>query len=405
MNKKGFKSLMGGSNNSSPLLVSNIEPITVRVKDIILDETHPEFVNMGGWSSIGTIFYEDIKSFSLSTPLNDLNSAKPYFSNLKNYPLVNEVVVLINSTLPGNLENLSKNSQKYYLGSVNIWNNSHHNAYPNLFNEPTPNINNKATLPNNTNNNSDGNQPGINLNTSGKFKTFKELTNVNPLLPFAGDNILEGRFGNSIRIGSTVKNNKNFWSTQGSEGSPIIILRNGQHPTNISSWVNIVEDINKDNSIVCLTSTQSIPILVSNANYSALNNQPKSITRYNKPQIIFNSDRIILNSKEDSILLSSNKSISLSSNQDIGLSNNTQISLSSSSIKLGSKNANQSVILGNKFISQFEQLLISLETLCKAIEAEPLLGIAPIAATATSEIIKNIKSQLEANLSKTVKTI
>ena len=29
----------------------------VRVVDIILDETHPEFINLGGWDSLGTIFY------------------------------------------------------------------------------------------------------------------------------------------------------------------------------------------------------------------------------------------------------------------------------------------------------------------------------------------------------------
>ena len=405
MNKKGFKSLMGGSNNGSTSVFERDKHlITVRVKDIILDETHPEFINQGGWSSIGTIFYEEIKDFSINLPLNNYSTAKPYFSNIKNYPLVNEIVVLLQSSIPENLENLSNNSQKYYIGSVNIWNNSHHNAYPNFFKPETSNINNKNLL-DGVGPNINEEFPVINLNTSGKHKTFKESTSINPLLPFAGDNILEGRFGNSIRIGSTTKNNKNFWSQSGNEGDPIIIFRNGQHPTSIESWVNIVEDINKDNSIICLTSFQSIPLLTSNINYSALKSQPLAINRFNKPQILLNSERIVLNSKEDSILLSSNKSISLSSNQDIGLSNNTQISLSSPSIKLGNKNATQSIILGDKFIFQFEQLLTSLEILCKAIEAEPTLNLASVAATATSEIIKNIKSQLESNLSKTVKTI
>ena len=45
--------------------------------------------------------------------------------------------------------------------------------------------------------------------------------NIHPILPFAGDKIVEGRFGNSIRLGSTATTDgeiKNNWSEGSDEG-------------------------------------------------------------------------------------------------------------------------------------------------------------------------------------------
>jgi hypothetical protein len=61
-------------------------------------------------------------------------------------------------------------------------------------------------------------------NLSEQILKFKKLTglineentiNIHPLLPYEGDMLYEGRFGNSIRFGSTVKNSSipNPWST------------------------------------------------------------------------------------------------------------------------------------------------------------------------------------------------
>ena len=49
--------------------------------------------------------------------------------------------------------------------------------------------------------------------------------NTKNMLPFEGDMILEGRFGNSIRFGSSTPKGKNNWSENDSEGDPITILR------------------------------------------------------------------------------------------------------------------------------------------------------------------------------------
>ena len=87
-----FKS-SNGSNNQNLIDEVNQKFIYARVVDIILDDTHPKFEELGGWSSIGTVFYLDIEVNNNDVRLS--NIAKPLLPNLKNYPLVNEIVYLI----------------------------------------------------------------------------------------------------------------------------------------------------------------------------------------------------------------------------------------------------------------------------------------------------------------------
>jgi hypothetical protein len=93
--------------------------------------------------------------------------------------------------------------------------------------------------------------------------TFNDNNTIKnqPLLPYEGDIIYEGRFGNSIRLGATVKNANlaNTWSTEGTNGDPITIIRNGQgQPVDSDPFATTIEDINKDDSSIYLTSNQKI---------------------------------------------------------------------------------------------------------------------------------------------------
>ena len=62
---------------------------------------------------------------------------------------------------------------------------------------------------------------------------FTERLDIQPLLPFEGDTIIEGRFGNSIRFGATaiekeeLPEEQSAYSTKGETGDPITIIRNG----------------------------------------------------------------------------------------------------------------------------------------------------------------------------------
>ena len=73
--------------------------------------------------------------------------------------------------------------------------------------------------------------------------------------------MFEGRYGQSIRFGSTISGSHqpNNWSNEGERGNPITIIRNGQteDPTK-ASFEHILEDVNEDNSSIYLCSNQQI---------------------------------------------------------------------------------------------------------------------------------------------------
>ena len=146
-------------------------------------------------------------------------------------------------------------------------------------------------------------------------RTFIERSNIKPLQSFEGDIIYEGRWGQSLRFGSTVNNSSisNPWSSAGTDGDPITILRNNQYDDGLDPWIPQVENINVEQSSIYLTSTQKIPINVASKNYSSFIEglEPISPEEYSGEQIILNSGRILFNSKSDDILLSSADSINL----------------------------------------------------------------------------------------------
>jgi len=149
-NKYGFSSINQQLNvNTTPdttlknqvdLLSQNI--ISARVTDIILDSNYPNFFDLGGWNAVGTIFFESVGGASLDS--NSNNTALPLLPYLKNYPLVNELVLLFQ--LPDtNIGDNNNTVRYYYLNPIALWNNQHMNGYPNLLKKtPTQSTQNKS---------------------------------------------------------------------------------------------------------------------------------------------------------------------------------------------------------------------------------------------------------------------
>ena len=239
-----FGTKSGGGSTSKKEFTS------VRVVDIILDINHPKATSLGGVDAIGTIFYGDIISKKGIDNSESLPTAKPLFSYQKYLPLINEIVLLTEITI--DKDNKSKEKLKLYLPNINIWNSPHHNAMP--LTEYFKNGNNGylSTQDGFTRTSQDNS-----LNISfGDY--FQEKDFIKPLRPFEGDNILEGRFGNTIRLGSTSKP-LNPWSQNGENSDPIIIIRNGQYNNiNDDTFNPNIEDINNDDSSIYLTSNQNV---------------------------------------------------------------------------------------------------------------------------------------------------
>lgn len=243
------------------------EILIARVTKVILNEINKEgkidkdFLTSGGWGSIGSIKFNILYENSNPGGVN-VNKlvARPLFPNVKNYPLVGEIVLLVMG--PSNRLNDSTGEKDYYyISPVNLWNSQHHNAFPDLsdynkvIQEVSGNYNNAEA---GATNQEDADIPEYPLG-----ETFKQKSDRKPLLPFEGDVIMEGRWGQSIRFGSTVTElpNVSNWSTSGNDGDPITLIRNGQGTVDVKEgWVPVVESISTNNSSIYLTSTQVIPI-------------------------------------------------------------------------------------------------------------------------------------------------
>jgi hypothetical protein len=374
----------------------------VRVLSIVLDETHPRFKELGEWNGLGIIEYEDVIN---PLPSPSLPIARPLTGNFKNLPLINEVVYII--ALPDTeIESISSNTIEYYINIVSLWNHPHHNAFPTTPNALPPTQQKDYTQT------EAGNVRRVTDQSTEIFlgKTFIERSNIHPLLPFEGDIIYEGRWGNSIRVGSTVKDSINNWSSVGTNGDPILIIRNGQGVQTEEGWVPTLEDINNDDSSIYSTSTQKIPLKASSTNYDSYKTAPTSPDQYAGKQILINSGRLVFNSTVDHILFSSKKSINLNAVEEVNIDTPT-VTFSSGKMFLGSKNATEPLLLGNQTVTLLDQLLVNLQsfmTICSTLVSTPPgtpLGPLNIVSGQMSTILNGLQQNLNSIKSKNNFTI
>jgi len=360
----------------------------VRVLSIVLDETHPRFKELGEWNGLGIIEYEDVNN---PLPSQSPPTARPLTGNNKNLPLVNEIVYLIG--LPDtDIDSISSNSADYYINIVSLWNHPHHNAYPTAPNALPP-TQQKDYVQTQV-----GSIRRVTDQSTEIFlgKTFIERSNIHPILPFEGDIISEGRWGNSIRIGSTVKNTPNNWSTVGTNGDPILIIRNGQGKQTEEGWIPTVEDINNDDSSAYFTSTQKIPLKASSTLYDSYQTQPTSPEQYAGKQVILNSGRLVFNSTVDHILLSSNQTVGFSAVQGFNFDTKSNFIVNASSVKLGGKTATEPLLKGDSTIAILTDLIDELYKLTIALQSVTPSGgplVLP-AATQLAPKLLQIKTQL-----------
>jgi len=225
--------------------------------------------------------------------------AYPLNPYIKSVPVIGEQVFLLQSISAFNAPSKSA-STYYYISPIFI--------QRNLNTNPLPKTNKRGFI--NFNASAYENPIPItnNIFKKDEFQNgFEEITNLSQIQPYAGDTIFEGRFGQSIRFGYTPKNSgasKNpNWNTSVSN-APITIIRNTQNDTNRKDYDKfVVEDINKDDSSIWMTTKQKVTTKL------ASKSVVKNTSEYTNPQVIINSDRLIFNSKNDSVIVSAKKDI------------------------------------------------------------------------------------------------
>ena len=430
----GLSYLFQSATSTIASSISNLEDnsnmfFIARVIDISLNSNSEIFNNSGGWAGIGSIKFQQLDISVTPSSKNEESTtfAKPITGQLKNYPLVNELVLIFRG--PSTKQTQITNTKNfYYINTVAIWGNQHINAYPDSYFTntdlaPSMGKSNDEILAGSTNKNTTQTTTiPLNGNSGG---TFEEKGNIHPILPFAGDNIFEGRFGNSIRLGNTSKTGglQNNWSSTGENGSPITILKNGQPSSGSSKGFEpIVEDINTDPTSIYLTSTQKIPIEVASSKqdsgegstvpFSNLSkNPPQSPKSYNAPQVILNSGRLLFNSTTDSIMMSSQKSIFAEARENIGIKSmggNLTLQSDKGIVSLGGISSEQPIVRGTEFANSYATLLDAVELLIEAISKESSIPAAASSATLILNMIKEINVEDSSKfpfLSNKVKTI
>lgn len=319
-------------NSNNKNLNLNPESLYGRVFHVVKNDKDYGYSN---WTSIGKVYYVPInqptpkKSEINNTLLSKYEdtSALPLFPFMTFFPSQEEIIVL--QTIQ---------NRYYYLSPINLYNSNHHNS------EATNNINEDGTI------------------TLGSYIDEKQ---VFPAYPFEGDLIISGRWGHSIRFSSTLRYTElnNTWSTSGEVGDPILTIVNGYKYLKDSDGKPHLEDINKDDSSIYLTSNQSINLYPTRFVSSNPVTSPLIPSVYTLPQLILSSDRITLNSKKDEIILCSNTNIELAAKRNIHLDSDESVFLNSPKIFLGindNSTPTEPVLLGKQTFQLLSDLISAL---------------------------------------------
>ena len=376
---------LGNVINSIPsniFTTSNLSKIG-QVIGIITGEDLPTSIQYNRANKvIGSVIYAEVNtngpieitdSFD-DTLYNQYKIAKPFFSSVIDYPLKGELVWIKEDFPSANAEIEGTAINTYYIGTISVWGSPQHNSVANY-----------------------------NLGA-----TYLVNPNVKSLLPFDGDRIFQGRQGSALRFSSTTKlyNDKNEWSEIGSDSDPITILTNGfsYEPKGVYH----IEKINKDLSSIYLTSAQLIPLQTDKT--GVLNNltNPISVSNYFNAQIIINSDRVVLNSKRDEVMIIAKSNIEVNTKNIINLNADERVHLNSNTVFLGTVNnqlPTEPLVLGDKLNTLLENLLdslynfgISLSTVVGSPEGAPALDITSAAGSLLNDIDR-INNNLEGILS------
>ena len=249
----------------------------------------------------------------------------------------------------------------YYLGPINTINNSPTwNDDLNYKKELT--IQNKDVLKN-TQRGERG--ESLNFNKEALYSRLQKIRNEDldygtSINEVTGDYLIEGRHGNSIRVGSRSNNpyifisnergRRNYSETLG-DGSLITITSNGTLAQHFESYIDGDGDGEQKfgfqlSSDGVENNTYPIGNIQSDLNNGA--DIQDTIYGWNKNQMLLHSDRITLNSKLDDIFVSSIKDIYIGSGRHLSLTSPTSLNIISENVNIGNKNkaTMESMVLG-----------------------------------------------------------
>ncbi len=338
------------------------------VMDIYRDEGNPRISSPG--EVIGRYLHSEIDD-----SVKDLLTFKPLNSNILQQPIVGELWLGIN--LEG---------RRYYIGQVNE---DVNDVNFEKFNESSPGGKENNDTPKVS-------DAVLNSNKNVEDYTqgnFFEDTNPTKLIPFEGDTIIQGRFGNTIRLGS---NQEDLEKDEYVDSPNIKIVAGTQ---------GAEENLETDLSSLYLTTGEYV-------DYS----EPSLafIERdYDLPQLVGDSDRIVLNAKSDVVAVFAQKDIRLNSidgdiivsgSNDVNIFGENNISITNNSgdgdIRIGNAKAQDLTI-----VSQRQRIISLKKTVINSSNGEIEIGLGrrdnplPPAVLGNKDFIKIMDLILSTNIS------
>jgi hypothetical protein len=354
-------------------------PMYGRVIKISIDENTQILDPQGNTLPIGTILYRDITAEKETSATE--YPALPLHANIKQFPLLNEVVALVQGPTSDIQTNVATKDM-YYTSVVNLWGSNHHNALP------EPNVDLSVIL----------------------GKEVKELSDINPMYPFPGDTIIEGRQGQSIRLGGN-KTLQNKLVDDSNNAKPFILISNGQIQTT-NGIDHIVEDINKDPNSLYFLSDHKTSLMAANKKRDSYDVVPLEADKYIGNQVVLNGGRLFLNAKEDSAFISAKESVGLNA-RTLNFDAKDYMCLDSKKIYLGKKarttSGNEPVVLGTQLQNWLETLLDTLENVGSAMSTATAVSGGPVTNLITAgpelrAVARSLKAQIKQFQSKKVFT-
>lgn len=320
------------STQSNKTSMGIVHKVILDVDDPLLDDL--EINELAKPKYVGAV------EFRLNSNVNQsndsLNIAFPKDNNAISLPTVNEVVRITNSEGGGFLYQRTTTS-----------------ASPNT-NASTNEIDLKSKKESGANSNTASDYSRVqstgiarsgNTSDSTDFsklgKYFESQANIHKLRLYEGDNIIESRFGQSIRF-SGYNNADNIFS-------PNVIIRNGENGESLSSGdgKSTEEDINKDGGIICLSSGERLlnyVIPVDNTKESFFN-YPNELKGN---QILLNSDRLIFSARTAEMIFVSKKDAGFITDGQFSIDASSGINITTdSTIFIDSKDADLNIDIGD----------------------------------------------------------
>lgn len=270
-------------------------------------------------------------------------TARPLHAAIKQMPVVGEAVLLLRSA-DSFANAIAPNEDIYYIPApINTQNDLNHNGLPGVTSFEVKRVGGGD---------SQKYQTSQNKPVKSKLDSDLHARDNSILQPYAGDTIIESRYGSAIRFSTTYKNNypksSNWIKAGGNFGDPITIISNAKRDKRELT----VENFSENDSTITLTSTQGINLSTASTEVDSIDNNKlnswNSSNKFAGKQVIISSGRIVMNSYETEIVLFSKKGVGISTPEAFAVDAAKTVEFNTSKFKIG-LNADEPIILGNEF--------------------------------------------------------